>query len=316
MNARTLPVPANLLTYSTVDPVGEGPALVSSRNFMDEAPRPVPETRRWSLLTPYNPRLSHWSGRRVWVVGGSTGIGRATALALAERGAQVMVSARGATALDALVAEHRQTARAQPTQRPMQAWPLDVTDLAAVRAAAREILAQGPLDLVLYCAGHYRAMRATAFDLADLQRHLDINYRGALYLLDAVLPALLERGEGHISLVSSVAAFRGLPQSLAYGPTKAALTNLSENLYLDLRPQGLGVSVIHPGFVQTPLTAQNAFDMPALISPEQAAQAMLDGWAAGAYDIHFPKRFTRWMKLLRVLPNRLYFPLVRRFTGL
>ena len=96
-----------------------------------------------------------------------------------------------------------------------------------------------------------------------------------------------------MSLISSVAGFRGLPKSLAYGPTKAALTNLAENLYLDLEPLGLGVSVVHPGFVQTPLTAQNDFTMPALITPDQAAQAMLDGWASGSFDIHYPKRFTR-----------------------
>lgn len=293
--------------------------MTAARGFVERATAPAPETDGWSLLRPYNARIRQWAGRRVWVVGGSTGIGRATALALAARGAQVLVSARGAAALDALVAEHRQAARATAqaaAQRPLQAWPLDVTDATAVRATARDILAQGPLDLVLYCAGHYRAMRATEFDLTELQRHLDINYRGALHVLDALLPDLLAQGRGHISLVSSVAGFRGLPQSLAYGPTKAALTNLAENLYLDLHPLGLGVSVVHPGFVQTPLTAQNAFDMPALITPEQAAQAMLDGWAAGAFDIHYPKRFTRWMKLLRVLPNRLYFPLVRRFTGL
>jgi NAD(P)-dependent dehydrogenase (short-subunit alcohol dehydrogenase family) len=274
--------------------------------FTEDLPRPGPEAGRWTWLRPFNPPLGQWAGRRVWVVGGSTGIGRASALALAGQGAQVMVSARGAGTLRALVSEHP----------GLQAWPLDVTDAAAVRACATEILAQGPLDLVLYCAGHYRAMRATGFDLAEAQRHLDINYRGALHLLAAVLPSLLERGEGHISLVSSVAAYRGLPQSLAYGPTKAALTNLAENLYLDLRPQGVGVSVVHPGFVQTPLTAQNEFQMPALITPEQAAQAMLAGWARGAFDIHYPKRFTRWMKLLRLLPHRLYFPLVRRFTGL
>lgn len=274
--------------------------------FTQDPPRRPPDAGRRTLLSPFNPPLSVWSGRRVWVVGGSTGIGLATARALAGQGAQVMVSARGAEALQALAREHA----------GLQAWPLDVTDAAAVRACATEILAQGPLDLVIYCAGHYRAMRATAFDLAEAQRHLDVNYRGALHVLAAVLPALLERGEGHISLVSSVAAYRGLPQSLAYGPTKAALTNLAENLYLDLRPQGVGVSVVHPGFVQTPLTAQNEFQMPALITPEQAAQAMLDGWARGAFDIHYPKRFTRWMKLLRLLPHRLYFPLVRRFTGL
>jgi short-subunit dehydrogenase len=135
-------------------------------------------------------------------------------------------------------------------------------------------------------------------------------------VLDAVLPGLIARGSGHISLISSVAGFRGLPKSLAYGPTKAALTNLAETLYLDLEPLGLGVSVVHPGFVQTPLTAQNDFSMPSLITPEQAAAAMLDGWARGAFDIHYPKRFTRWMKLLRLLPYRAYFPAVRRFTGL
>ena len=124
------------------------------------------------------------------------------------------------------------------------------------------------------------------------------------------------QGHGHISVVSSVAGYRGLPKSLAYGPTKAALTNLAENLYIDLQPRGLGVSVVHPGFVQTPLTAQNDFQMPALITPDQAAAAMIEDWARGRFDIHYPKRFTRWMKLLRVLPYRLYFPVVRRFTGL
>ncbi|MFM6986280.1 MAG: SDR family NAD(P)-dependent oxidoreductase [Hydrogenophaga sp.] len=286
------------------------------RHFSEQPQRPRPAPGRRTLLRPYNPRLTDWRGRRVWVVGGSTGIGRATALALAAQGAQVMVSARGATALDALVNEHRRGAPESTGPQALQAWPLDVTDAAAVRACAAGILAQGPLDLVLYCAGHYRAMRATDFDLNEAQRHLDINYRGALHVLDAVLAPLLARGQGHISLVSSVAGYRGLPQSLAYGPTKAALTNLAEALYLDLRAQGLGVSVIHPGFVQTPLTAQNAFEMPALITPEQAAQAMLDGWSAGAFDIHYPKRFTRWMQLLRVLPDRLYFPAVRHFTGL
>jgi NAD(P)-dependent dehydrogenase (short-subunit alcohol dehydrogenase family) len=224
----------------------------------------------------------------------------------------VQASARGAAALERLVAQHTRTG----TAPPVQAWPLDVTDTAAVAATARAMLAQGPLDLVLYCAGHYREMRATEFDLGELQQHLAINYSGALNVLDAVLPGLIARGSGHISLISSVAGFRGLPKSLAYGPTKAALTHLAETLYLDLEPLGLGVSVVHPGFVQTPLTAQNNFSMPSLITPEQAAAAMLNGWARGAFDIHYPKRFTRWMKLLRLLPYRAYFPAVRRFTGL
>lgn len=253
-----------------------------------------------------NPPIRDWRGLRVWLVGASSGIGEATASALHARGAQVLLSARSAALLQAFVQTHESA----------QAWPMDVTDAAAVAQAASDILAQGPLDMVVYCAGHYREMRASAMDMADLRQHLEINYVGALNVLHAVVPALIAQGRGHISLISSVAGFRGLPKSLAYGPTKAALTNLAETLYLDLQPLGLGVSVVHPGFVQTPLTARNQFSMPALITPEQAALAMIKDWERGAFDIHYPKRFTRWMKLLRLLPYRVYFPAVRRFTGL
>jgi NAD(P)-dependent dehydrogenase (short-subunit alcohol dehydrogenase family) len=258
------------------------------------------------LFGRMNPPITDWRGQRVWLVGASSGIGAALAQALHTRGAQVLVSARGVAALDVFVQAHPGA----------QAWPLDVTDADAVAQATRAILARGPLDLVVYCAGHYRGMRASALDLPELRRHLAINYEGALHLVHALVPALLARGRGHISLVSSVAGFRGLPKSLAYGPTKAALTHLAENLYLDLAPAGLGVSVVHPGFVRTPLTAQNDFEMPALITPDQAAQAMLTGWARGRFEIHFPKRFTVWMKLLRLLPYRPFFALVRRATGL
>jgi NAD(P)-dependent dehydrogenase (short-subunit alcohol dehydrogenase family) len=273
---------------------------------------PAQQRRGWHLLRPFNPPITDWRGLRVWVVGASSGIGRATAELLIARGARVMVSARSAEALHRLVLQHTRTG-----EPPMvQAWPLDVTDAASVGAAAHGMLAQGPLDMVFVCAGHYRELRATAYDLAEMQRHMAINYTGALNVLAAVLPALLSQGSGHISLVSSVAGFRGLPKGLAYGPTKAALTHLAETLYLDLSPRGLGVSVVHPGFVKTPLTARNEFSMPALISTEQAAAAIVEGWSEGAFAMHFPKRFTRWMQLLRVLPYRLYFPAVRRFTGL
>jgi short-subunit dehydrogenase len=107
-----------------------------------------------------------------------------------------------------------------------------------------------------------------------------------------------------------------LPQGLAYGPTKAALIHLAEGLHQDLHDSGIGVSVVNPGFVATPLTAGNEFAMPALVSPEDAARAIVRGWERGDFDIHFPKRFTRVMKLLRMLPYGLYFPAVRRWTGL
>jgi len=254
-----------------------------------------------------NPRFRDWHGQVVWLVGASTGIGRATAALLHQRGARVVVSARNAAALDAFVAAHPGS----------QALALDATDRDAMRAAAQRVVADhGRIDLAVYCAGTYQAMRATAFDLDVALQHQQVNYVGALVLLDAVLPVLLKQGNGHLSLVGSVAGYRGLPPALAYGPTKAALINLAEVLYLDLQPQGIGVSVINPGFVETPLTAQNAFRMPALITPEEAAQEMLRGWERGHFEIHFPKRFTLWLKALRHLAYRPYFAAVRRSTGL
>lgn len=258
-----------------------------------------------------NPPLHDWAGKTVWLVGASTGIGRATAALLHAQGAQVVVSARTASALAAFE-------RAHPGSHGMA---LDATDRTAVRAAAADIVGRfGGIDLALYCAGTYTPMRATAFDLEVALRHQQVNCVGALVLLDAVLPQLLRQADagrgGHLSLVSSVAGYRGLPQGLAYGPTKAALINLAETLYLDLHPRGLGVSLINPGFVETPLTAQNDFDMPALMSAEAAAAAIVRGWARGEFEIHFPRRFTAGLRLLRCLPYGLYFRAVSRLTGL
>ncbi len=254
-----------------------------------------------------NPVITDWRGQVVWLVGASSGIGRATAALLHARGAVVVVSARNGQALQDFAAEHPGS----------HALALDATDAGAVQTVCAEVLRRtSRLDLVMYCAGHYQAMRTNDYDLAEMKRHLEINYVGALNLLAAVLPVLQRQGHGHLSLVSSVAGYRGLPKALAYGPSKAALQHLAENLYLDLHPQGVGVSVVNPGFVATPLTAPNDFAMPALQTPEQAAQAIVRGWERGRFDIHFPKRFTLWLKLMRLLPHSLYFPLVRRSTGL
>lgn len=260
------------------------------------------------LQARLNSPLAHWQGKCAWIVGASSGIGRATAEALHAQGARVIVSARDAAALHALT----------QGRSGFLALPLDVTQpetMAAATATVKAYAGAAP-DLVLYCAGRYRPQRATAFDLLEMQQHLAVNYVGALQLLDAVMPMLLEAGHGHLALVGSVAGYRGLPMSLAYGPTKAALNNLAENLYLDLRHRGIGVSIINPGFVDTPLTAQNSFKMPALISPEEAAQHILRGWRLGHFEMNFPRRFTRWVKLMRCLPDSWYFSAVRRVTGM
>ena len=258
------------------------------------------------LLKPLNTPITDWQGRSVWLIGASSGIGLATAKALHAAGARVVVSARNAELLQQFVDAHPGA----------QAVVLDVADTAAIATAARYVKTQQGLDVVMYCAGYYQAMRAADYSLSEMLRHLDINYTGALRVLDAVLPELLPQQRGHISFISSVAGFRGLPQSMAYGPTKAALINLAEALYYDVSPHGIGVSLINPGFVETPLVANNDFPMPALITPEKAAAEILSGWRKGQFHIHFPKRFTRMLLLMRLLPYRWYFALVRRGTGM
>lgn len=144
------------------------------------------------------------------------------------------------------------------------------------------------------------------------------NLMGTMNACAVVIPKLIRAGSGGIAVVSSVAGYGGLPTSLVYGATKAALINFAETLYLDLAPRGISVYVVNPGFVRTPLTDKNEFRMPALISAEEAAREIIRGFAAGRFEIHFPKRFTLWLKFMKLLPYRyrLYFLAVHKFTGM
>jgi len=254
-----------------------------------------------------NPRIDSFAGRRVWVIGASYGIGAEIARELLARGARVALSARkrdllaqvAGDAHDALIAE------------------LDITDRESIGRAARAIEARwGGYDLALIVAGTHLAMRAQTWDLASAKQLLDVNLIGVLNCLDAIIPTLLQQRSGGVGIVSSMAGYFGLPKSLIYGASKAALINLAESLYGDLHPDGISVYLINPGFVDTPLTQKNDFSMPALMTADAAARATLDGIAAGRFEIHYPKRFTAWFKLLRMLPYRLQFAAVRRVTGL
>lgn len=249
-----------------------------------------------------NPPISDWQGKRVWLVGASTGIGAALARALAQRGARLALSARNATSLHEL---------AIPGALIL---PCDVTSTESMAAARKRLLdAWSGFDLVIYLAGDYRPMQAADFDPVRAEQIVAVNFGGAMKLTSLILPDL-QPGTG-IAFVASIAGYRGLPKALAYGPGKAALIHFSECLHLELAPRGIGIWCINPGFVATRLTQQNDFAMPALLTPEQAAADILEGFRHGRFEIHFPKRFTRLMKLLAHLPYALSFPLIRRFTG-
>ena len=254
-----------------------------------------------------NPVIRDWRGKRVWVIGASTGIGGETARLLLARGARVALSARRQDELEAIAGGNPDAL----------VCVLDIIDHDSVLAARDTVMArwQG-IDLVLVVAGGYNEMRADEFDLTVANRLVDLNLRGVLNCLDAVLPTLLKQAGGGIGIVGSVAGYSGLPKALIYGATKAAVINLCESLYLDLRPRGIAVYMINPGFVKTPLTAHNDFKMPALMSAPEAAEALVRGLEKGRFHIHFPHRFTNWLRLARLLPYRWYFSLIHRVTGL
>ena len=250
-----------------------------------------------------NPGIKNWKTQRVWIVGASSGIGAALADLLLQQGAKLALSARNEEALQKVSAGRA------------LCLALDVNDAQQDAKVAEQVHSElGGLDTIVWLAGSYSPMSATSFDLQSAKDSLRTNYEGILDGLAAVLPKMLDKSSGNIVLVASVAGYSGLPQALAYGPTKAAIINLAESLYLHCRGRGIGVYLVNPGFVKTPMTAPNEFPMPALISPELAASHIMLGMQAGKFEIHFPARFTLLLKFLRILPYRLYFALVARAT--
>jgi NAD(P)-dependent dehydrogenase (short-subunit alcohol dehydrogenase family) len=259
------------------------------------------------LFGPLNPPFATYRDRRVWVIGASYGIGAAIARELIGRGARVALSARKRELLDEMAS----------TSTKALVAPLDITDHASLQKAAERIGRRwGGVDLVLIVAGTHTEMRAQHFRLDDARKLLDVNLLGVLNCIDVALPLIRRAGPGAgIAIFASVAGYVGLPRALIYGASKAALINLTESLYGDLRPEGLGVYLVSPGFVDTPLTKKNDFKMPALLPADEAARITLDEIAAGRFESHYPKRFTVGLKLLRLLPYRLQLWAVRRITG-
>ena len=245
-----------------------------------------------------------------WITGASSGIGRALALELAAAGWTVIATARSADALDALARE------AEGRTGRIVAMPGDVTDASAMAALAARIEADvAPVALLVANAGIYLPQDGLAGSADAYSRTIDVNLKGTVNVLLPVIAAMTARRKGQIAVVASVAGYSGLPTSAAYGATKAGLINMTESLKFDLDRAGIRIQLVSPGFVDTPATADNPFPMPHLMQVDEAARAIAEGLKGKAFEIAFPRAFVRQLKILRLLPYWLYFPLVARATG-
>jgi NADP-dependent 3-hydroxy acid dehydrogenase YdfG len=251
--------------------------------------------------------IDSFINKRIWVIGASSGIGESCTRALLNAGAKIALSSRRVERLNSLAQS--------VDQAQTLVLPLDITNTEQLQSAHQAILERwGGLDLLLFVSGVYTPLRADNFDFELAQKTIDANLLGPMRAVAIVLPEMLKSHAGHIAIVGSVAGYSGLPKALAYGPSKAGIINFCETLFYDLLPQGISVHMISPGFVATEATAQNDFEMPALITADEAAKEILEGISAGEFDIHFPKRFSGFLKFLRILPYPLYFWIIRRFV--
>lgn len=248
--------------------------------------------------------------RLAFITGASAGIGRALALRLARDGWRVVLSARRQAALEAVASEDPALAGL------LYPRVADVTDAEGLRAAFEAVEAElGPVDSLILNAGDYEPMALADFDPGLFDRLMKVNFLGAVNGIGAALPSMRRRGRGQILVTASVAGYRGLPRAAAYGASKAAVLNMVEALKPEVDATGVRLRVINPGFVKTRLTDKNDFEMPQLITAEQAADYIAREIDGRHFEIVFPKRFGWAMKLLRILPYRLYFAVTRRMVG-
>lgn len=239
-----------------------------------------------------------------WVTGASSGIGRELALKLAGRGVKVAITARSAEKL----------AELEKLNANIFAVPADVTDQAAMETAAASVREKfGHIDLAVFNAGVWKKMPAKQFKAEEARHTMNVNFMGVANGVAAVLPDMIARRSGHIGLVSSVAGYVGLPFATTYGPSKAALNNFAESLQHDLYDVNVKVSVICPGYIDTPMTKVNDFPMPYLMPVEEGAERILTGLAKGKFEIAFPWQVEKLLKLARHLPHRLWAWYLRTF---
>jgi len=243
--------------------------------------------------------------KKIWITGASSGIGKALAQKFSEKDWKVAISARRENLLNDIA-----------QNKNISSFPLDVTNDSKVKEVFSKIINEfNSLDLCVFCSGTYDPKLEQEINKEQIRKIMDVNFFGVLNCIKSVEEYFKNKKDGHISIVSSVAAYRGLPNSSGYGPSKAALTNLTESLYFDFKKYNVRISLISPGFIKTSLTDKNEFPMPFIKSPKFAADKMYNGLVkSSAFEINFPKELTIILKLLRIMPYRIYLFLIDKLV--
>ena len=240
----------------------------------------------------------------IWITGASSGIGKALAIKFAEKGWNVAVSARRESLLQEL----------NKINQNIYSFPLDVTEIENCKLIANKIIEKfGGIDICVFGTGMHDPKSEKRFNLNKIREIMEVNYFGTMNSINSIYEYFSEKKNGQISIISSVAGYRGLPAAGAYCASKAALTSYAESLNFDMQMKNVKVSLISPGFIKTPMTDQNDFPMPMIKSPEFAANEIFKGLTEKkSFEIHFPKAFTYFLKFLQILPSSIYFKLVSK----
>jgi short-subunit dehydrogenase len=244
--------------------------------------------------------------KTIWITGGSTGIGKALAIKFASKGWNVAVSARREELLNELSDQYEN----------ISAFPLDVTDKQKCAEVFDQIKKKyEDIDICFFSTGTWNPKKEKEIDLEQIEEVFKINFFGTVNTIKAVEQYFRDKKKGTITIVSSIAGYRGLPNSTGYGPSKSALNNLAESLYFDFKRFGVRICLVSPGFIKTPMTDKNDFKMPFIKTTDYAANKIYDGLInKNVFEIHFPKSLTIMLKILSFLPSKLYFSLVGQMT--